>query len=128
MEIAKIKFKEIELLVFALKPELTLTQFYINTRNSAEAIGYINFLKDQRNSNNFYIYAKITLKIGFKEVTVCISKKNSIKEEKEVLFKAKKEYCLETLFEKIEKFNKKKLWSNSKKMLEQMEFQSNIYI
>lgn len=128
MEIAKIKFKEIELLVFALKPELTLTQFYINTRNSAEAIGYINFLKDQRNSKNFYIYAKITLKIGFKEVTVCISKKNSIKEEKEVLFKAKKEYCLETLFEKIEKFNKKKLWSNSKKMLEQMEFQSNIYI
>lgn len=128
MEIAKIKFKEIELLVFALKPELTLTQFYINTRNSAEAIGYINFLKDQRNSKNFYIYAKITLKIGFKEVTVCISKKNSIKEEKEALFKAKKEYCLETLFEKIEKFNKKKLWSNSKKMLEQMEFQSNIYI
>lgn len=124
----KIKFKEVEFLVFSLKPKLTLTSFYLNTRSCSEAIGFINFLADQKNSEFLYAYVNLKFAFGKKDYTVNITQKDLNPEKKTLLFVAKKEYNLETLFEKISKFNQKKLKSNSAKVLCEMEVLSDIYV
>lgn len=124
----KIKFKEIEILVFSLKPKLSLTPFYLNTKNISEATGYVNFLANQKNSEFLYAYVSFKFAFGKKDYTVNITQKDLNPEKKTLLFVAKKEYNLETLFEKISKFNQKKLKANSTKVLCEMEVLSDIYV
>ena len=127
-KITNMKFKEIELLVFNIRPEILISPHYVNTISTSEAIGFLNFLGEQRNSKNLYVIANFTLVIGNREVVLRMTKKNLCGNNEKLFFKAKEEYCLEKLIEKIENFNRKKLWNNSKKAIEKMEFLSDVYI
>ncbi len=122
------KFKEIELLVFNLKPEISISPHYVNTRSTAEAIGFLNFLSEQRGNRNMYVLANFTLVIGGKEIVLRMTKKSLAGDNEQLFLKAKERYCLEKLIEKIENFNRKKLWTNSRKAIEKMEFLSDVYI
>ena len=90
----KIKFKEIEILVFSLKPKLSLTPFYLNTKNISEATGYVNFLADQKNSEFLYAYVSFKFAFGKKDYIVNITQKDLNPEKKTLLFVSKKEYNL----------------------------------
>ena len=124
----KIKFKEIEILVFSLKPKLSLTPFYLNTKNISEATGYVNFLADQKNSDLLYIYANFKISFGKEDFIVNLAQKDLQPREKILLFVSKKEYFIETLLNKIKHFNRKKLKSNAKKLIQEMNRLSDIYI
>lgn len=124
----KIKFKEIEILVFSLKPKLSLTPFYLNTKNISEATGYVNFLADQKNSDLLYIYANFKISFGKEDFIVNLSQKDLQPREKILLFVSKKEYFIETLLSKIKQFNRKKLKNNANKLIQEMNRLSDIYI
>jgi hypothetical protein len=124
----KIKFKEIEILVFSLKPKLSLTPFYLNTKNISEATGYVNFLADQKNSDLLYIYANFKISFGKEDFIVNLAQKDLQPREKILLFVSKKEYFIETLLSKIKHFNRKKLKNNANKLIQEMNRLSDIYI
>ena len=131
MKNEEIKFKEIEISVFALEPEVKNTHLYLCTREISQMLGFLNYLEDHENKDNFYLYSKCTVKISEKEFTFAVSRKLSNESEKiehlELMFKEKK-YCnLEKIIEKIQKFNHKKVRRNRKRIFKEIEFLADLY-
>ncbi len=63
-----IKFKEMEIFVFILKPKLMLTEHYFYSNNLHEIIGFLNFMNDRKYKNNYYLYTEAVFTVNGKEI------------------------------------------------------------
>ena len=94
MKKTDMKFKEIELLVFNLKPEISISPHYVNTQSTSEAIGFLNFLSEQRGNRNMYVLANFTLVIGGKEIVLRMTKKSLAGDSEQLFLRQRKNTAL----------------------------------
>ncbi|MDO5089846.1 MAG: hypothetical protein Q4D53_08665 [Leptotrichiaceae bacterium] len=105
-----IKFKEMEIFVFILKPKLMLTEYYFYSRNLHEITGFLNFMNDRKYKNNYYLYTETVFTVNGKEVKTKIV--DGDYEDKMIISAKSYLVNLNTVIDGINRFNFRKIRKN----------------
>ncbi|RRD39847.1 hypothetical protein EII29_04815 [Leptotrichia sp. OH3620_COT-345] len=105
-----IKFKEMEIFVFILKPKLMLTEYYFYSQNLHEITGFLNFMNDRKYKNNYYLYTETVFTVNGKEIKTKIVDEDY--EDKMIIDARGHLVNLNTVIDRINRFNFRKIRKN----------------